>query len=398
MPRRMPSPSCWRLSPGDPDGAFRDAAALAHGLFPHQIEGVAFLLGRRRAILADDMGLGKTRQAIVALRHAAPDGPYLVVCPASVKRNWAREIDVGGAGGVHPRDRRRRGALPKNSTGSSSTTTSSRSTSTRLRACAGRGCVRRGALPEEPQERAQPAGAAARRSGNGSRRRHPSGVYLLTGTPLTNRPRDLFVLLQLVGHPLGRSFLVVREALLRGGEERLRLGDGRRFEHRRADRAAARRDAAPREGSGAGAAAQAADMAAGRRAEGHGRQRHEKVVELLIGDRELAPGSTVERAPPPRRACWRAVTRARQTLAAAKVAATIDFVTGAVEQGEKVIVFSCFEEPVQSFADAVQRAGGAADRADAGREAPGDRRSVSAGRPHPRVPREHHRRRRRHST
>ena len=32
-------------------------------------------------------------------------------------------------------------------------------------------------------------------------------VYLLTGTPLTNRPRDLFVLLQLVGHPLGRSFL-----------------------------------------------------------------------------------------------------------------------------------------------------------------------------------------------
>jgi SNF2 family DNA or RNA helicase len=75
------------LSPDDPDGAFRKAAALAEGLFPHQIEGVAFLLGRRRAILADDMGLGKTRQAIVSLRHTAPDGPYLVVCPASVKRN-----------------------------------------------------------------------------------------------------------------------------------------------------------------------------------------------------------------------------------------------------------------------------------------------------------------------
>src|SRR5215207_9273597 len=82
------------LSPGDPDRAFKDAAALARGLFPHQIEGVAFLLGRRRAILADDMGLGKTRQAIVSLGHAAPGGPYLVVCPASVKRNWAREIGV----------------------------------------------------------------------------------------------------------------------------------------------------------------------------------------------------------------------------------------------------------------------------------------------------------------
>jgi SNF2 family DNA or RNA helicase len=40
------------------DAAVHCAAALAQGLFPHQIEGVAFLLGRQRAILADDMGLG----------------------------------------------------------------------------------------------------------------------------------------------------------------------------------------------------------------------------------------------------------------------------------------------------------------------------------------------------
>src|SRR5438270_8167316 len=82
---------------GDPDAAFRSAVALADGLFPHQIEGVAFLLGRRRAILADDMGLGKTRQAIVALRHVAPSGPYLVVCPASVRHNWVREIQIASA-------------------------------------------------------------------------------------------------------------------------------------------------------------------------------------------------------------------------------------------------------------------------------------------------------------
>src|SRR5687768_6825348 len=72
--------------------ALARAKALAAGLFPHQVEGVAFLLGRRRAILADDMGLGKTRQGTVALTEAAPIGPWLVVCPASVKRNWAREI------------------------------------------------------------------------------------------------------------------------------------------------------------------------------------------------------------------------------------------------------------------------------------------------------------------
>jgi SNF2 family DNA or RNA helicase len=82
----------------DADTAVRKARALADGLFPHQVEGVAFLLGRRRAILADDMGLGKTRQAIVSLRHVAPAGPYLVVCPASVKRNWAREIELVAPG------------------------------------------------------------------------------------------------------------------------------------------------------------------------------------------------------------------------------------------------------------------------------------------------------------
>ena len=115
------------LTPDDPDGAFRRAAALAQGLFPHQIEGVAFLLGRRRAILADDMGLGKTRQAIVAMRHAAPPGPYLVVCPASVKHNWAREISIASptlrstsSGGIR--------AHSKVTTGSSSTTTSLQNT------------------------------------------------------------------------------------------------------------------------------------------------------------------------------------------------------------------------------------------------------------------------------
>ena len=84
----------------DTDVAFRQAAALADGLFPHQVEGVAFLLGRRRAILADDMGLGKTRQALAALSHAAPAGQVLIVCPASVKRNWAREISLAAVEGT----------------------------------------------------------------------------------------------------------------------------------------------------------------------------------------------------------------------------------------------------------------------------------------------------------
>ena len=64
-------------------------------LYPYQTDGVAFLAGRGRALLADDMGLGKTLQAIAAAywlhRH---DGVarVLVVCPASLKLQWAREI------------------------------------------------------------------------------------------------------------------------------------------------------------------------------------------------------------------------------------------------------------------------------------------------------------------
>jgi SNF2 family DNA or RNA helicase len=53
--------------------------------------GVAFLLSRRRAILADDMGLGKSRTAIIALREADSAGPYLIICPAGVKLTWRYE-------------------------------------------------------------------------------------------------------------------------------------------------------------------------------------------------------------------------------------------------------------------------------------------------------------------
>jgi SWI/SNF-related matrix-associated actin-dependent regulator 1 of chromatin subfamily A len=69
--------------------------SIAPGLlYPHQADGVAFLISKGRAILGDDMGLGKTRQAIVGMQVAAPTGMILVVCPASLKLNWRREIKM----------------------------------------------------------------------------------------------------------------------------------------------------------------------------------------------------------------------------------------------------------------------------------------------------------------
>ena len=62
--------------------AFQQSLGLSEGLFAHQIEGVAFLLPRRRCILAGDMGLGKAEsyapqktRASVAERRAIPPKP-----------------------------------------------------------------------------------------------------------------------------------------------------------------------------------------------------------------------------------------------------------------------------------------------------------------------------------
>ena len=65
-------------------------------LFPYQTEGVAFLASRGRALLADDMGLGKTLQAISAASWLVDNAgvrKVLVICPASLKHQWAREVE-----------------------------------------------------------------------------------------------------------------------------------------------------------------------------------------------------------------------------------------------------------------------------------------------------------------
>jgi SWI/SNF-related matrix-associated actin-dependent regulator 1 of chromatin subfamily A len=57
----------------------------------HQKEAIEKLVKNKKFILADDMGLGKTTSTIVAALETGAK-KILIVCPASLKINWQREI------------------------------------------------------------------------------------------------------------------------------------------------------------------------------------------------------------------------------------------------------------------------------------------------------------------
>jgi SNF2 family DNA or RNA helicase len=77
---------------------------LADGLYPYQQEGLAFLVRNQGGILADQMGLGKTRTAIAAacaMRDAeGPGKPILIVAPRYTRETWKCELAAMGALGA----------------------------------------------------------------------------------------------------------------------------------------------------------------------------------------------------------------------------------------------------------------------------------------------------------
>jgi SNF2 family DNA or RNA helicase len=60
--------------------------------FPFQRAGIEFLASRRAALLADDMGLGKTVQICGLLNHRPDIRTVLIVCPAVMKTIWQQEL------------------------------------------------------------------------------------------------------------------------------------------------------------------------------------------------------------------------------------------------------------------------------------------------------------------
>ena len=62
-------------------------------LFPFQKEGIRFASEREGALIADEMGLGKSCQAIGVINQDPSIRKIIIVCPASVRIPWRREME-----------------------------------------------------------------------------------------------------------------------------------------------------------------------------------------------------------------------------------------------------------------------------------------------------------------
>jgi len=184
----------------------RVSAAYPSGLAPHQVEAAAFLVSRFGCLLGDEMGLGKTRSALAAALLAG--GRALVIAPAGVRSVWRAEI---------------RSFAPTVSVSMPTTPSEVRADTARivivaysqLAKLSGALCAARfeTAILDEAQF---VKNARESRRGNAPdthRTAHAFAacrtvrrVYALSGTPLPSRPRELFNLLRITRHPLGRRF------------------------------------------------------------------------------------------------------------------------------------------------------------------------------------------------
>jgi superfamily II DNA or RNA helicase len=202
--------------------------ARQFGLYQHQVQAVAHLWSHSGSLLADDMGLGKSRAAAIAAKLAGL--PAVVLCPASLKLNWKKELMLCGersdAIGLIDSSKQ---PIPQTSW----IILNYENLDALLRRPDFRGFT---LIIDEAHYIKQPDSMRTRRAFELAAR--AARRFLLTATPLLNRAEELYTLLKLSGHPGAqiplRSFT---DLYARSPEARRHLGDriGEWILHRRKD-------------------------------------------------------------------------------------------------------------------------------------------------------------------
>lgn len=286
------------------------------------------------------MGLGKTRQAIIALREAAPAGPFLIICPASVKLTWRREIgqiepdaSVAVISGSKWEDDHRWTVVNYDLLAK---------VENRLLARPWAGIVidEAHAIKNDSQRTTRVLRLLGVGRGD-EPASEPEVVYLLTGTPMANRPRDLFNLLRAVQHPLGSNFFTYAKRYCDAYDNGFGL-DSR----------------------GASNLDELAGMIGGvllRRTKDEAldlppkvRTWHEIAVSSAkVGQLEARALAFYQANPATSGQTWTAflgkLNQARHALAVAKAPATIELVRERLEGDEKVVVFTNFSAVVEKL-------------------------------------------------
>lgn len=189
-------------------------AAKPHSL-PHQQQGTRFLRSRNAAALFDEQGLGKSKQLVDAVAqdiHAGAVDAALIICPNTLKTTWGEEIErhsslpyaISGAGKTARRQAFRSLKAAFYIINYEAVTTELVSLRALLR-------FKRIVLVLDESHRIKTPGAKITRAVL-ALRSDAAKRYIMTGTPVANRPDDLWSQLFFLddGASLGCTFEVFK--------------------------------------------------------------------------------------------------------------------------------------------------------------------------------------------
>ena len=165
--------------------------------YSHQKQAAEFLLYKKKAILADEMGGGKTLSAILAGNTI--DEPKLIICPASLKLNWKKEVERTGKTAEVVNGK-------KEHSGNADFVIINFDILNKhfdsLKAFKNI-IVDEAHFAKAVNNSGKPASKRAELTLNLAT--EAENIWLLTGTPFTNKVKDLYNLLRAISHPLGEQ-------------------------------------------------------------------------------------------------------------------------------------------------------------------------------------------------